>query len=436
MRFTQTCLLLALTLVVSGCASAGDRLNDGIELQAEGRWMEAAYRYADAVEKDETLAAARDRLMVAGDSAIQIAVRTASDFWSDGDPIRAADEFRSVDALLIRVREVGLRLTTPTEYGDLRRESFKWAIDALMSFGDRAAADGDFGDARSAFIRARSDYEATPEERASAFEAETGLLVAWAGSLLTDQRYQGAFSRAEEALQLRPSPRPSTVDAVRSIQSEALALGTVRLAVLPITSVAEVRESVGDGMGSRLGDDLELDYWREPPPFVAVVDPVRVRRQTREATRLDETLTPRALRRLLESVGAEYAALIEVSSVTVTEENTRTNGRSARTRDGRTTSYEVLSGRRVYDVQVSLVLVDDDGREFDSWSTSSREGGTFERGVYDGAIDELDLGRNERRLFNDDVQEAQRAEVESKVLARLAEKIADRVFDRVLSRVP
>ena len=39
----------------AACASAGDRLNEGIELQAQGRYMAAAYRYAEAVERDAEL---------------------------------------------------------------------------------------------------------------------------------------------------------------------------------------------------------------------------------------------------------------------------------------------------------------------------------------------------------------------------------------------
>ena len=60
-------------LLATACASAADRFNDGLELQAQGRYMEAAYRYADAVEKDSSLQEARDRLLIVGDSAIMVA---------------------------------------------------------------------------------------------------------------------------------------------------------------------------------------------------------------------------------------------------------------------------------------------------------------------------------------------------------------------------
>ena len=53
--------LLFLAVLLTGCASAGKRLEQGIEAEAEGSYYEAAIRYVEALEKDETLAEARDR---------------------------------------------------------------------------------------------------------------------------------------------------------------------------------------------------------------------------------------------------------------------------------------------------------------------------------------------------------------------------------------
>ena len=51
MATTLRRLFLTLPLLLTmACASAADRFNEGLDLQAQGRYMEAAYRYADAVE--------------------------------------------------------------------------------------------------------------------------------------------------------------------------------------------------------------------------------------------------------------------------------------------------------------------------------------------------------------------------------------------------
>ena len=79
MATSPTHLFLALPLLLTiACASATDRFNDGLDLEAQGHYMEAAYRYADAVEKDVSLQEARDRLLIVGDSAIMVTLGVVS----------------------------------------------------------------------------------------------------------------------------------------------------------------------------------------------------------------------------------------------------------------------------------------------------------------------------------------------------------------------
>ena len=46
--------LLVLASLLTGCASAGKRLEQGMEAEAEGSYYEAAIRYVEALEKDAT----------------------------------------------------------------------------------------------------------------------------------------------------------------------------------------------------------------------------------------------------------------------------------------------------------------------------------------------------------------------------------------------
>ena len=86
-------VFLATATLLTACASAGDRLNEGMQLQSEGRYMEAAYRYADAVDKDGTLEEARERLTEVADSALRRTMDSADDHDVGGDPIAAGDAF-------------------------------------------------------------------------------------------------------------------------------------------------------------------------------------------------------------------------------------------------------------------------------------------------------------------------------------------------------
>ena len=76
--------LLAALFVLSACASAGDRFNEGYALQTEGLYMEAAYKYADAVDKDSEMVEAQDRLLAVGDTAIRVALERAADLSDSG----------------------------------------------------------------------------------------------------------------------------------------------------------------------------------------------------------------------------------------------------------------------------------------------------------------------------------------------------------------
>ena len=65
-RLLAGAVTLALT---AGCASAGKRLEQGLEAETRGDYHAAVSRYIEALDKDATLTDARDALLVAWDSA-------------------------------------------------------------------------------------------------------------------------------------------------------------------------------------------------------------------------------------------------------------------------------------------------------------------------------------------------------------------------------
>jgi hypothetical protein len=125
MATTLERLLLATPILLPiACASATDRFNEGTNLQAQGRYMEAAYRYADAVEKDASFQEARDQLLIVSDSAIMLALDEADRLEGRGEPVEGVRQFRAIDRLMSRVRSVGMRLTEPGDYRVARRTAF------------------------------------------------------------------------------------------------------------------------------------------------------------------------------------------------------------------------------------------------------------------------------------------------------------------------
>jgi len=470
---TRLAVLLPLALLFA-CTSATDRLNEGITLQSQGRYMQAAYRYADAVEKDGELIEAQDRLLVVGDSAVMTAMDDADDLERRGDPVRAAGLYVQIDRMLARIREVGLRLTLPGDYSVIRRAIFDTAIYWQMERGDEAADEGRWADARGFYIDARGEYLPSRSQVDGSYDAETRVLIQWAGIELEDLRPRAAYFRAQEALEVRSSPSRETVLAVRDLQDEAIAEGTVVLAVVPVRADPGVREYLGGEFEVRLDGDLGLDHWNQPPLFIEVAEPIILRRELRGLLRGQVTQSPLLVGRAIDLIGADLGVMIRVSSIEVLEEDVDTDRRevvvrrNARSGGGRalgrgrgeeqgrgrargrgdltadtleadqamdTVTYYTHRGTLSYYVEADVVLVDTRGREVYRFTASSTQSGPFERGEFDGDPGILALEGDRARFFDPGVLAGQVANIEGAILEELAVAIAMGTFDQVLAGI-
>jgi len=436
-------LLVTLTALAGACASATDRLNEGLELQARGRYMEAVYRYADAVEKDGTLREARERLVAAGDTAMAIALDEAASFRAQGDPVRAARRYQQVDGLLQTIRSVGERLDPPVGYDRDRRMVFDEAIEWWMALGDEAREAGRWTDARDAYASARADFQPTRAQAQTSVDAETALLLEWAEVELADGRPRTSFDLAQSALEVRDSPARDVVLGVRDLQHRALEAGTLVVAVPPVTASGAFRDALGPEFEIRLDEDLALDHWTRPPPFVRMADHAAMRSELRGLLR-GVPQTPMLVGRVLELVGADVAAMIELMDVQVIEEDVERiaretrllDGGRARVREPTPVTWHLVRGTRTYRALADIVLVDYTGREMTRFRAEGGFSGPFERGEFDGNHDRLELSDEERRFFDSRRQAEQHAALEQGLMDELALAIAAGTWDQVLSRIP
>jgi len=471
--------LLPLALLAA-CTSATDRLNDGIALQSQGRYIEAVYRYADAVEKDHELVEAQDRLLAAGDSAVMTAMDDADDLERRGDPVQAAGLYSRIDQMLARVREVGLRIDVPGDYATIRRAIFDTAIDWQMVRGDEAAQDGRWGDARGYYMGARGDYLPSRDQVEESYDAETRVLLQWAGVELEDFRPRSAYGLAQEALEVRNSPSRETVLAVRDLQDRALSEGSVVLAVLPVTGSPGVRDYLGGEFEIRLDQDLGLDHWNRPPLFIQMADPLILRNELRGLLRGQIAQSPLVVGRALDLIGADLGVLIRLSAIEVVEEDVdvdrheaivernvrravvnpdnagrgrgrgqdqgrgRARGRGQGTGDAQagetevvmdTVTYTTHRGELVYYLEADITLIDTSGREVSRFTSSSRQRGPFERGEFDGDPSILALEGDRARFFDPSILAEQVANIEGRLMEELAVTIAGGTFDQVLSGI-
>ena len=425
--------LLVLASLLTGCASAGKRLEQGMEAEAAGSYYEAAIRYVEALEKDATLGEARDRLLEASDSAVSIGVAAAVTNDWDGNPVRAAEEFLALDRLIGRASGVDVRVRTHTGFAQERRSTFDDAITALMAQSEAAAERRQWGEARQALNRVRRDFAPSAEQREASETAEAFLLLTWAESEENDGRFRRSFYLAGEALDLvRPAPA-GLVDGAEALRTRAVANGTRAVAVFPVTVTAQVREQMEGDLDQELADLLELVYWRAPPAFVVVSDPVVVRQVLRRFAPPGASFHPG---RVMDEVGADFGVMVELTGLFAAERNLRRQDHQARTKDGRITSFVEESGTVNYTLEAQVTIMDDRERIVAETTERSTRRGRFERGVYQGDYRELDLSRGERRLFDPVVIGQRLAQIQRGAVSELADRVADEVFDRVLARIP
>ncbi|MEO1477212.1 MAG: hypothetical protein AAFV01_01405, partial [Bacteroidota bacterium] len=139
-RYVVSLLLIVLAL---GCKSAEELYDEGQALEAQGQYAEAAFRYVDSLEKEDS-AAVRERLVAAGTRAMEGYTAAIGAAIEGDDPVGAAEVYRDADELLGAAGGVGVRLPVFDTYDEDRRATFDAAIATLQEVGDDAYAADDF----------------------------------------------------------------------------------------------------------------------------------------------------------------------------------------------------------------------------------------------------------------------------------------------------
>lgn len=443
-RTRSVAVLLALSVGLVGCASATDRLEEGLELQAAGQYEAAAYRYIDALDKDETLQEARARLVSVGDTAVQLHLDEVDAWMSRGRPVEATRHVNRVDDLLARARTVGVRLPVTGDYTRTRRSTFDAAVESLLARGDDAFEAGRWDDAISAYRSARNGFEIMAGQREASLAGEANALWAWSEDELAAGRLQSAFQVAGRIRELGSAP-VEVVQGADAIQAAALEQGQVELMALPVLAGGSGRGRVirpGSGgsdlqdLGLRTSEALIRGPWSSPPPFIRLTDDRAVQAVVREASVLGARLQPAALSLLLRLVEADYAAYYQILSVDATEYDVDQSRRTVRTRDGRSTSYILERGERRLRAQARILVVDREGNPLADEVVVGTGTGRFERGLYEGNPAELNLDRREVDHFDPLVLEAQEQAIRQALALDLADLLGSATFEPILVRIP
>jgi hypothetical protein len=408
-------------------------------------------RYIQALQKDPSLAEARERLFRLGSDLLQQYHGDAGRFRTLGKYVQAADLLRTGDALVQDAATVGVPLALPDGWAELRRTSFDEAIDQWLRLGRSAESQARWAEA----LHAYEQVDAYDPRRRQTDEAGLGrvrCLVLWGEADLDGGHYRAAVQHAESALSLLASglapgdphggdlsgaTEPTWGERAERVRNEAITLGTLHVALPPVRADHATAPDIPQVFLEALNDALELEYWSQPPLFVAVIEPVVVRRELRRHGLLRSTLNTKDATWIGRDIGASHVVTFVIDEFEVTEHNLVRESRSAETRAGVDTTYVVVRGKKNYELAASFVVIDVvRGREVRRRAVHASDSGRFVRALYDGDWRQLRLPERERRLFDPWRERDEELAIEDRLIEKTTAQLASRAYDDLVSCVP
>lgn len=440
---------------LSGCVSAKERYERVQNYRAEGRVVAAAFEMVEVLDDDESWPNGRRELNDLAREASKTLMGEAQTAVNQERPIKALTSLDRIDDLEAACRSLDVSIGWPSGYDDLRATAIDDAYDLRMREGEAAASDGRWAAAEDAYEDARR-YAPGDNALRTIDRRQADVRLSWAEETMNAGQFRLAFDRAESSLNLVPENAGIAQD-VRALQDAAVAQGTRLTAFFPLWQTDEAADALPRGFLREVNDVLNLNYWTEPPLFVAPVPPVPTRRLLRDMdlhrTVMSRLQASRAGRRLdadrvlvgdIVSFREEIDDL-ERKSVRVgwNPPETRTNGRSAtrgrpsaESGEPTDTTYVIERYDRELYATVEIRVLDPFAKRTLAQHTIDVElAGPMERGMFDGNWQYLDLSGSETSLFRpEDVRERER-ELEIAFADAVANAVARESFDRILGTI-
>ena len=426
---------MTLVLAIGGCASANKRFEQGSELERQGQYVEAARKYIDALKKDGEHPQARAGLREVGPRAVDSFLENARLAAASGREPDAAGGYLRLDEFLAAAASVGEPLARPSDYAAQRRTMFDEAIGALIDDGGAAEEAGQWYAAKRAYRRA-DRYFPDAEQVGWLIDGLVRTNLGWSQADLDRGRYRSAVEHADQALVMAGDPDSEAGRTALELRATAIELGTILVAVTPLWRTDDAARFLPQGFLSALNDELELEAWSDPPMFIAVMDPLLVRRALRDLRYHSTLMTVPETTRLGREIGADVVVTADIQIFTVTERDVGEEVRNAKTRAGKPASYLRRWGTLDYRMRLRYVVVDPvSQRGVRERTIEVRESGRFERAVYHGDWTKLDLTRNERRWFEADRQLEFTLAIEEGLLREAVGELSGRVYRDLMSEV-
>ncbi|MCK7462142.1 MAG: hypothetical protein MZU84_08800 [Sphingobacterium sp.] len=427
---------LFLLAALVGCASVEQKYKKGQKLEDQGRLEEAAQRYIAVLAKDPGMEDARQRLADVGSKLVDDDLARARADEASGRFERAVEAIMRIDGLRGRAGQVGVTLPVPDDYEDFRLDTIDAAVASLFRQGEDMENAGNWAEAAGRYDRLLS-YPLAPDQARRGNEARARVLIRWAEEDMTRGSFRAAYGHAQSALAIY-GPESEMGAAGRAIQRAALDAGTRTVAVLPFW----VAPGAGRGDAQGAGDEP----LRHPP--------LRVHGRTRPLRRPDR---PRG-----DPPGVEPPADPE-RGYPRPDGGGRRPGPGRGLRRGRLDRIFPPGGRRPQETPRTApcagtrrrpppytekrytakltgearfrIIESVSRRVVEEETVSASASAPFRRAYFDGDYTALDLGRDERALFDREGWLRAEEELQASLVRKLAEKISSGIFERVLRYV-
>jgi hypothetical protein len=427
-------VLVLIGFAAGACTSAEELLEDGVELEEAGSYEEAAWKYIRALDKDDELTEARNRLEFVADTVIAIHFREADRAGARSRPVEKGEAFLAIDRFVSAASEVGVEPRLPEDYAAQRRNALDEAISELSHRAESERAGGRFDRGVDLLREAVDRFDPMPQARDQLLAARFELLLEWADDLSRTGRFREAVRRTDEALAIA-----ETIDLDPGLAIEmrnaAMEAGTVYVVATPVSRADRLGREVPRSFLADLNDRLELDFWSAPPEFLAFAHPALVRRRLRELRLERESLSRRDARIIAHDLDADFAVVADIDRFETLERDVEERRKNARTWAGEEVVYLEIRGKLEIRTRLSYAIVDHYGDVIREDRIEEHRSEKFRRAKYNGDYHDLDISRSMRNQFDGDEYDEKLERLEEEIARRLAERFGRIVFDQVLSRV-
>lgn len=438
MRFYKYFVLVVFSAILfGGCVSTEKRFERAVGYEEGGDYVNAAKYYVGVLKKQADWEEAREGLRRVGVIAIDNYLDQARELESTGQYEEAIKTLDKLDDLRGDALVVGVQLLPPDDYDSYRERLGEAAITSLILQGEQAEDTGDWQKAIELYDNVLGNYELSVDQDEQVKLSLARVYLKWGAQDIDQGYHRLAFDRAANAIEILGEDHPRTGGAI-DLQDRAIAEGTRYVAFLPLWQSEAVRASAPSGMIEELDDILQYEYWAAPPLFVAQGDPVQMRREVRRLRSDERPISRSEASSIGEVLEVDYVLLTQTVLFEVNETRVRERTRKTRTRgrNSQDTTYTEKSYTAVIEAEVEYQIIDTySRRSVADGSVSADASAKIQRGIYAGDYQDLDLSREERRLFDEERFELDMREIEDELLDELAPRLADKVFEDILKQI-